>query len=190
VAVGARSRSIPGHQGRQGHQGHQGHRAQADARHASSDHPSDHPSDLASRRGCRVGHPNRHDWSYQRARRGYRRSRRARRYPDHPRRGVDNATHRVTNDPIRLNRHRASPPGPDAGHHPYVCFVETAPDPGDHHRPNGLCPFPSVSHAGCRARRLLATALIGEHIQRPRVILTLLRTQPSVSYSAIGSTTL
>ncbi len=190
AAVGVRSQSIPGHRGHRARVGawaHPNRRAQADARHASSDH-YDHPSGLADRHGCHVDHPSRHDWIHQRARPGYR-SRHARRYPYHRRRAVDSVTHLVADDPIHLNRRRASPPGSDADHHPYVCFVETAPDPGDHHHPNGLCPFPSVSHAGCRARRHLATALIGEHIQRPRVILTLLRTQPSVSYSAINSTT-
>ena len=160
VADDARSRSIPDHQDRRVRvRAPPNRRAPADARHASSDR-SGHRSGLADRPGFRAGHPSRHDWSYQRDRPG-RRSRRVRRYPDHPRRAVDSVTR------------RASLPGPDADHHPYVCFVETAPDPGDHHRPNGLCPFPSVSHAGCRARRLLATAPIGEHIQRPRVILTL-----------------
>ena len=176
VADDVRSRSIPVHQGRRAHvKAPPNRRAPADARHASSDH-SDHRSGLAVRHGCRVGHPSRRDWSYQRARPGYW-SRRVRRYPDHPCRGVDSVIHRVTTGPIRLNHRRASLPGPDADHHPYVCFVETAPDPGDHHHPNGLIPFPSVSHAGCRARRLLAPAPIGEHIQRPRVILTLLRTR-------------
>ena len=188
VADDARSQNSLGHQRHRAHvRERPNRRAPADARPASSDHCG-RRSGLAGRHGCHAGHPSRHDWSYQRAHPGYR-SRRVRRYPDHPRRDVDNVTHRVTNDPIRLNRRRASLPGPVADHHPHVCFVETAPDPGDHHHPNGLIPFPSVSHAGCRARRLLALAPIGEHIQRPRVILTLLRTQPSVSYSAVTSTT-
>jgi hypothetical protein len=185
VAVGVRN---PGSRGHHAHaRGHPNPHGRAGVHPASSDH-SGPPSGRASRRGCRVDRPSRHERSHQRARFCHRR-RHAHRYPNHPRRAVDCVTRFVANDPIRSTRHRASPSGFDVDHHPHACFVETAPDPGDHHHPNGLCPCPSVSHAGCRARQLLAVALIGEHIQHPRVILTLSHTQPSVSYSANGSTT-
>lgn len=151
-----------------------------------------HQSGRVSRHDCREDHPMRRRVTNRRDARVRSKSHRARRHPNRSRhRGVDSASRRVGGDQFRRHhrcrhhrcRHHATPSGRLA-----ACFVETAPAPSDYHRPNGLCPFPSVSHAGCRARQLLAAALAGEHIQRPGMILTPSDTLPSVSYPTRHST--
>lgn len=167
AAGDARRHYSQGRQGRQGRLRHLRHRAHHEAAHpsrraragghrASSDHRSDHRSDHWS---DRTNHRDHHE-GLPSCRACHVRSIRLVRY--HPRihrLGADYATHHAGSDPFRRPRHGNSSDRPAAA----------APDPGDHRHPNGLCPFPSVSHARCRVRQFLAAPLADDHLQDIRV---------------------